>query len=500
MVTEILIIIVVFLMTLSLIKRVGARNLPPGPWGLPLVGMLPFVGNDPAKIYMEMAEKYGDVFSIRLGGRLFVVLNGYDAVREAFVKNGDVFSGRPFESRTLVHGQNIVGRPADYEWKMRRKLFQVSFRRCGVLKDNGMIERLIHEELGHICLLIENHNGQTISDFKRTIIHKCVLNINTMILIGNRYDYDSEMFLNLSKEHENVSNHFDHHYLLNYFPFLLHFPFIRQTIQKAQDHFNMLTSKYIMDHKQTSSYPRSRDVLDIVISKTVDSDADVDVDGETKFSFTDSTLAAQVANVLRVGASTTTGVLAWMFLYMAHYQEVQKLVQEELDQALDDDTEWIATSQRKQLPYTVACMNEIMRHKTFTPLGLRHATSTNVRFRGFDISEKTTVVANMYSVHNDERYWTNPHTFNPSRWIEDGELVKQNAFVPFSLGPRFCMAKQLAEHELFLIFANLMRRFTFLSPEGANDKEMFESVNEGITIVPASCSLRAMGRECATTK
>ncbi|XP_077993043.1 cytochrome P450 2J2-like [Glandiceps talaboti] len=495
MVTEILIIIVVFLMTLSLIKRVGAGNHPPGPWGLPLVGMLPFVGKDPAKIYMEMAEKYGDVFSIRLGGRLFVVLNGYDAVREAFVKNGDVFSGRPFESRTLVHGQNLIARQADYEWKMRRKLFQVSFRRFGVLKDNGVIECLIHKELGHICQLIESHNGQTISDFMRTIIHKCVFNINTMILIGNRYDYDSELFLNLSKESENVSKHFDHHYLLNYFPFLLHFPLIRKTKQKAQDYFIMLASKYIIDHKQTSSYPR--DVLDIFLSKTVDSDADVN--GETKFSFTDSTLAAQFANVLRVGASTTTGVLAWMFLYMAHYQEVQKLVQEELDQAQDDDTEWISTSQRKQLPYTVACMNEIMRHKTFAPLGLRHATSTNVRFRGFDISEKTTVIANMYSVHNDERYWTNPHKFDPSRWIEDGELVKRNAFVPFSLGPRFCMAKQLAEHELFLIFANLMRRFTFLSPEGANEKEMFESVNDGVTIIPASSSLRAVGRKCTTT-
>ncbi|XP_077987458.1 cytochrome P450 1A1-like [Glandiceps talaboti] len=107
MVTEILIIIVVFLMTSWLIKRVGAGYLPPGPWGLPFIGMLQFIGKDPEKVYMEMAEKYGDVFSIRLGGRLFIVLNGYDAVRESFVKNGDVFSGRPFESRTLVHSQSM---------------------------------------------------------------------------------------------------------------------------------------------------------------------------------------------------------------------------------------------------------------------------------------------------------------------------------------------------------------------------------------------------------
>ena len=42
-----------------------------------------------------MAEKYGDVFSLMLGNRLVVVLNGVDAIQEAIVKQSIAFAGRP---------------------------------------------------------------------------------------------------------------------------------------------------------------------------------------------------------------------------------------------------------------------------------------------------------------------------------------------------------------------------------------------------------------------
>ncbi len=83
------------------------RNLPPGPWGLPVVGSIFSLGKQPHLTLMEMAKTYGNVFSINLGGQRVVVLNGFKAVREALVKNAEAFAGRPHLVLTqeLTEGQ-----------------------------------------------------------------------------------------------------------------------------------------------------------------------------------------------------------------------------------------------------------------------------------------------------------------------------------------------------------------------------------------------------------
>ena len=71
------------------------RSLPPGPYGLPLVGYLPFLKR-PGDIRSEMTDlsiKYGPCFSIRLGSELMVILSDHRLIKEAFCCT--VFDGRP---------------------------------------------------------------------------------------------------------------------------------------------------------------------------------------------------------------------------------------------------------------------------------------------------------------------------------------------------------------------------------------------------------------------
>jgi len=90
-----LIAAIAFLLSYNYFVKESWKKLPPGPWTLPLIGSLPFLGLDIRKPLRKMAAKYGDVFTIYLGSRRVVVLNGYDVIKEAFLKNGHVFSGRP---------------------------------------------------------------------------------------------------------------------------------------------------------------------------------------------------------------------------------------------------------------------------------------------------------------------------------------------------------------------------------------------------------------------
>lgn len=69
------------------------RKLPPGPWGVPFLGFLPYLNGIPHLQFHDMRKKYGPTFSARLGNQLLVVLSDYKSIRTAFRR--EAFSGRP---------------------------------------------------------------------------------------------------------------------------------------------------------------------------------------------------------------------------------------------------------------------------------------------------------------------------------------------------------------------------------------------------------------------
>ena len=71
-------------------------GIPPGPGpALPLLGHLHLMDKDPRAQFGAWRRQYGDVFSLYMGGRLVVVLNGLPVIKEALVSFADVFSDRP---------------------------------------------------------------------------------------------------------------------------------------------------------------------------------------------------------------------------------------------------------------------------------------------------------------------------------------------------------------------------------------------------------------------
>ena len=69
----------------------GPRNLPPGPWGWPLLGYLPNLaialyrtGLHPHQLFVKMSKDHGSMFSMYIGGKLVVVLHKFQTVKEAF--------------------------------------------------------------------------------------------------------------------------------------------------------------------------------------------------------------------------------------------------------------------------------------------------------------------------------------------------------------------------------------------------------------------------------
>ena len=97
-------------------------------------------------------------------------------------------------------------------------------------------------------------------------------------------------------------------------------------------------------------------------------------------------------------------------------------------------------------------------------MGIPHKALENSTISGHPVPKDATVLFNLWNIHHDERYWDNPHEFNPFRWIDDSKDYSRGcneSFLPFSAGRRACIGETMAKTELFLIFTRLVRDFRF---------------------------------------
>nr|XP_039264198.1 cytochrome P450 1A2-like [Styela clava] len=88
------------------------KNFPPGPRGLPL-----------GERFYKLKEKYGPVVFVQVGREYCVILNDFNTIHNALLKEGKMFSGRPsnyiFEIITKKKG--LVGVDYGPAWKTLRK-------------------------------------------------------------------------------------------------------------------------------------------------------------------------------------------------------------------------------------------------------------------------------------------------------------------------------------------------------------------------------------------
>ncbi|XP_043837526.1 cytochrome P450 1A2 isoform X2 [Dromiciops gliroides] len=131
-ISELLLAFVIFCLVFWIIESYPQRvpkglKSPPGPWAWPLIGNILTLGKNPHLALARLREKYGDVMQIHIGSTPVLVLSGLETIRQALVRQGEDFKGRPdLYSFTLVaDGNSMSFNPDSGEvWAARRKLAQ----------------------------------------------------------------------------------------------------------------------------------------------------------------------------------------------------------------------------------------------------------------------------------------------------------------------------------------------------------------------------------------
>ena len=181
-------------------------------------------------------------------------------------------------------------------------------------------------------------------------------------------------------------------------------------------------------------------------------------------------LTAEALAQLVGGSDTSSNTMCTLIFYCATTEGVWKKLRAELDGAVPADVEFPTHEMTRNLPYLDSVLKETLRFHSLLGLGLPREVppeSPGLSILGHDFPPGTVLSVPSYTIHHSKEIWgSDAGVFRPDRWL-NGELTtrQKNAFTPFSVGPRACIGRNLAEMEMKMITATLARRYTMVAKQ-----------------------------------
>ena len=160
------------------------------------------------------------------------------------------------------------------------------------------------------------------------------------------------------------------------------------------------------------------------------------------------------------GTETTATLLSGLtFHLLKNPNKMKKLVQE-IRTSVGDESD-LTIERLQQLPYLHACIEEGLRMYPPVSNGLpRVVPPPGVVIDGREVPGGSVVYSHHLSTYRNPKNFRNAYDFVPERWLDEQYASdKKYALNPFSVGPRACLGKNMAYHEIRLILSKVLWNF-----------------------------------------
>ncbi|KAF5688731.1 cytochrome 98A9, partial [Fusarium globosum] len=405
--------------------------MPDGPPTTPLLGNLLHIPSNKAFVQMtKWAKKYGDVYSLTVGPSNIIVLSGREAVKEVLDKKSALSSNRP---TSLLRQQLLTG--GDHLLWMDASPQWRDLR------------KLIHGDLtGSMC------------DGTHAPLQHAE---SVQMLPGNTPPVDIIPILNWVPER-----------------FLGNWKTRARVVHDAMRDLYDGLEKSVIERRQRIGSANS--IVDRILDKN----------GKNGLTFHEISNLGGVT--IKGGSDSSATVLANFVLAMVLHPEIQKKAQEEIDREIPSN-HIPDGSDVTRLPYVMAIIKEVQRWRPLGGIGIPHQLSEDIWLGDKLLPNKSTVLLNVWALHQDEKRYPNPEKFDPDRYkgftaysaeyTNAADPEKRDHYA-YGNGRRKCPGMHLAERNLFHVASKMLWAFDIslpTDPKTGKPVEIDSSVETGYT-------------------
>lgn len=405
-----------------------SRPLPPGSYGLPVIGETLSFLFDP-DFATKRQKKYGSIFKTKILGRPTVIMVGPEANR--FILSSDMhrFSWRDGWPNTFKEllGESLFLQEGE-QHRRNRKLLMPAFHGPALANYMATMERITKsylekwESLGTFTWFSE--------------LKQMTFEIASTLLIGSE---PGSLTARLSQWFtELTTGLFSLPLRLGWTPY--------GRALRARDQ--------LLDHIEQAVLKRQQEPAQDALGLLVQS-RDEEGNGLSL-----EEIKVQALLMLFAGHETTTSMLASFCMALAQHPEVLERARAEQQQLATDSS--LTLEQLKQMPYLEQVLREVER--LYPPIGGGfRGVEEEFEFNGYYVPKGWMALYRINATHIDSRVYPEPERFDPDRFSPERAEHKKQEFslVGFGGGPRICLGIAFAQMEMKIFAAHLLRHYTW---------------------------------------
>ncbi|MGM7644960.1 cytochrome P450 [Nocardia sp. JW2] len=238
----------------------------------------------------------------------------------------------------------------------------------------------------------------------------------------------------------------------------------------------------IIEARKHDSHRRYRDILDLMLDSA---------DPETGERLDTVNIRNQILTFLIAGSETSANTIAFALHYLSTRPDIAAGVRAELDERWPTpefpDIRYDDVAKLRSLRRVI---DETLRLWPTGPGYFRRAKHDTTLCGRYRFAQKDWVLVLLLGAHRDPAWGHDADQFNPDRFLpENIRGLPPRVYKPFGTGPRACIGRQFAHHEIAVTLAALLHQLD-LEPDPEYDLD----VRETLTLKPAGLRLRARRR------
>ncbi|KAF5271172.1 hypothetical protein FQR65_LT17687 [Abscondita terminalis] len=213
-------------------------------------------------------------------------------------------------------------------------------------------------------------------------------------------------------------------------------------------------------------------------------------DRKSRLVLTDEDIISQALIFFFGGFETASALMVFMAYELALNQDIQKRLQEEINETLKDGDGKLTYEALNKMKYLDMVVSETLRK---WPPGFAIdrmcvkdyvVEPVHAWEKPLLIEKGTVIEVPIVGILRDPQYFPNPDKFDPERFSDENKhILDPSAYIPFGSGPRLCIASRFALMENKILMFHLLSKFNLLRI----DKTLYpmEISKKNVNVTPA---------------